>query len=80
MWNELRVHYLVLTCCSICKLINSFARTKLNKELGKTFNYLVSFQTDLSFVTCNQTKQNLFEAGMCNEVREYVDVAFSHEW
>ncbi|MFM7859423.1 MAG: hypothetical protein ACKO96_47740, partial [Flammeovirgaceae bacterium] len=31
--NELCVHYLVLTCNTVCKLINSFTWTELHKEL-----------------------------------------------
>jgi len=39
----------------------------------------VSFQTNLSFVACNETQQNLFEVGMRDEVREYIDMTFSHK-
>ena len=40
----------------------------------------MSFQADLSLITCNQTQQNLFEAGMCYEVCEYIYVIFAHKW
>ena len=79
MRYELGIHYLVLTSCSICKLVNSFTWTKLHEELREAFNYLMSLQANLGFVACNQTQKNLFETWMGYEVCEYVNVALTHK-